>query len=419
MNYTPYARSKNHSQRERRKRKRIMEKFTATIDDSISPLTYFDLKPTNPPSNEIKHQISGTSIIDDDTTYINGDDDRSSNSSCNVSHNPSEWPFSSDVDVEYSAPLYTGSPLSVKQSCIELLKLTRQLNLSKKGVKNLLNSIEKLLPAGNKLPRTISSLLSNASFLEMKRMKFLCIECLTEILSPQDRHCAQRCSLNNKRRRQSQVGELYHANVSLQIRTVAERYINIIKEYSNNYHLQPADIPNGTVFQQLPTNGGRHLTLLLQADGAPLVKMGGRSLWPVQATLVEIPPPLRDHYNSTMILGAWLGSTHPNSDLLWQNIVNQIKVSLTVVFHVSNFFSRTSIQWESHYENRTVCYTGILYELSLFYLICLLLHLILISNSSTVMSLVRIVKFVVLLLIKKYFIHIHLFLMNQKQLMIT
>ena len=56
-----------------------------------------------------------------------------------------------------------------------------------------------------------------------------------------------------------------------------------------------------------------------------MTKVGGKSLWPIQCTLVEIPPPVRDHANATMILGAWLGGTHPNRDLLWTNVVDQIK----------------------------------------------------------------------------------------------
>ncbi|CAF3874898.1 unnamed protein product [Rotaria sp. Silwood1] len=63
---------------------------------------------------------------------------------------------------------------------------------------------------------------------------------------------------------------------------------------------------------------------MLHTDGAPVTKVGGKSLWPVQCTLVEIPPPLRDRVDATMIFGAWLGGTHPNRDLLWSKIVEQI-----------------------------------------------------------------------------------------------
>ena len=387
MAFIPYARSKSHSQREWRRCKRLIEGLTRVIDDDISPLRFFDSNSTNSSSNDIKDKFNGALLMDGDTTYVDQNDDRSSNYSCHISSTTSGWTLSSNVDMACSIPLYAGSPLTVRQSCIKLLRLTRQLNLSKKGVKHLLNSIGKLLPNGNKLPRTISYLLNNANFLEMKRMKFICVQCLTEIQSSEARHCSQRHSLNNNRRKQSEVGELYHANLSFQVKTVAERYNNIIREYPINYHLQPADIPNGTTFQYLPTNRRRHLTLLLQTDGAPLVKMGGRSLWPVQATLVEIPPPLRDHYNSTMILSAWLRSTHPNRDLLWQNIVSQIKVSVTVVFQVSNFLTNISIPTVSHFENRMICYTDTLFEFNSLYLTCPLLHRILTSNSSMVMNL--------------------------------
>jgi hypothetical protein len=332
MNYTPYARSKNHSQRQWRQRKRRMESFRTTISDDLPSLSFIDLETTNSSANDVKHRFSGeTSFVHHDANP-NSDHDISTDSSTNISTDANDWSFSSEFDTDCSTLLYAGSSMNVRQSSIELLRLTRRLNLWRKGVKQMLDSIVKLLRMVNRLPRTISGLLNAASFVEKKCLKFLCIEYLTELRSPQDRCCSQRCSLNNKHRLQSQVGELYHANISIQIKTVAEHYINIIKEYSNNYHLQTPDIPNGTIFKQLPTDGRRHLTLLLQTDGAPLVKVGGRSLWPVQANLLEIPLPLRDHYNSTMIFGAWLGSVHPSRDLLWRNIVNQIKVSLQVFF---------------------------------------------------------------------------------------
>ncbi|CAF4629654.1 unnamed protein product, partial [Rotaria magnacalcarata] len=49
---------------------------------------------------------------------------------------------------------------------------------------------------------------------------------------------------------------------------------------------------------------------MLHADGAPAIKVGGKSLWPIQCTLVEISPPMRDRADATMILGPWLGGTH-------------------------------------------------------------------------------------------------------------
>ena len=64
---------------------------------------------------------------------------------------------------------------------------------------------------------------------------------------------------------------------------------------------------------------------MLHTDGAPITKVGGKSLRPVQCTLAEIPPPVRDRIDATMIFGAWLGGTHPNRGLLWRYIVEQIR----------------------------------------------------------------------------------------------
>jgi hypothetical protein len=64
---------------------------------------------------------------------------------------------------------------------------------------------------------------------------------------------------------------------------------------------------------------------MLHTDGAPVAKLGDKSLWPVQATIIEIPPPVRDHINVIMVFAAWLGGTHPNRELLWDNIVEQMQ----------------------------------------------------------------------------------------------
>ena len=57
-----------------------------------------------------------------------------------------------------------------------------------------------------------------------------------------------------------------------------------------------------------------------------MVKVGSKSLWPIQATLAEIPPPIRDRENAVMIFGSWFGSIHPNRNLLWKPIVEQIQL---------------------------------------------------------------------------------------------
>ena len=122
------------------------------------------------------------------------------------------------------------------------------------------------------------------------------------------------------------VVELMINNVKDEIHSTVKRYLNLINEYSNcSSHVLPCDVRNGSIYKRLQIKNKRQITILLHTDGAPVTKIGGKSLWPVQATILEIPPPVRDHINSVMVFGAWLGGVHPNRELLWSNIVDQIQ----------------------------------------------------------------------------------------------
>ncbi|CAF4366869.1 unnamed protein product, partial [Rotaria magnacalcarata] len=121
------------------------------------------------------------------------------------------------------------------------------------------------------------------------------------------------------------VSELVLCDVKKEISSTAKRYVNLIQEYQNQPRMVlPGDVLNGQIYRNLPSNKSNKLTLMLHADGAPVIKVGGKSLWPIQCTLVEISPPMRDRADATMILGPWLGGTHPNRDLWWCYIVQQI-----------------------------------------------------------------------------------------------
>ncbi|CAF3710089.1 unnamed protein product [Rotaria socialis] len=158
-----------------------------------------------------------------------------------------------------------------------------------------------------------------------KKVSYYCRGCLYPLASPQQSTCTVECSMNNRRRSFRNVSELVLCDVKKEISSTAKRYVNLIQEYQNQPRMVlPGDVLNGQIYRNLPSNKSNKLTLMLHADGAPVTKVGGKSLWPIQCTLVEIPPPMRDRADATMILGAWLGGTHPNRDLLWCYIVQQI-----------------------------------------------------------------------------------------------
>jgi hypothetical protein len=50
-----------------------------------------------------------------------------------------------------------------------------------------------------------------------------------------------------------------------------------------------------------------------------------KSIWPIQATIAEIPVPVRDYKSAVMLFGAWLGATKPPLDSLLMPITTQLE----------------------------------------------------------------------------------------------
>ena len=122
------------------------------------------------------------------------------------------------------------------------------------------------------------------------------------------------------------VIELVHNNIENEISSTFKLFINLIDEYSDcSNTVLPCDTLSGSVYKKLKSKNQRELTILLQTGGISVTKISGKTLWPVQATIMEIPLPVRDHISVVMIFSAWLGSTHTNRELLWNNVVEQLQ----------------------------------------------------------------------------------------------
>jgi hypothetical protein len=100
----------------------------------------------------------------------------------------------------------------------------------------------------------------------------------------------------------------------------------LIDEYAAcSYHVLPCNVPNGTVHQRLRKSNEIQLTSMLHTDGAPVTKVGDKSVWSIQATIVEIPPSVRDHVSVVMVFGAWLCGSPSDRDLFWIDFVEQLR----------------------------------------------------------------------------------------------
>jgi hypothetical protein len=164
-----------------------------------------------------------------------------------------------------------------------------------------------------------------------KKVTYYCSECLNFLHTPTQTTCSPECSLNGSYRPFSSVSELTVNDVKSEISSNILRYYNVIDDYRKRSKLLlPCDVPNADVYQTISSttsikNSQKQISIMLHIDGAPISQFGNKSLWPIQGTLCEIPPPLRDHKKAVMIFGAWLGKHHPDINLLWKKIVNQFQ----------------------------------------------------------------------------------------------
>jgi hypothetical protein len=137
-----------------------------------------------------------------------------------------------------------------------------------------------------------------------KQVIYFCRECLCRLHTPDQTECLNGCSLHGRRRPFMNVSELVINDVKNEIRSTAQRYLNLINEYADCAHrVLPSDVPNGSINRRLRSGGERQLSIMFHTDGAPV----------------------RDHASAVMVFAAWLGGTHPDRDLLWGGVVDQLQ----------------------------------------------------------------------------------------------
>ncbi|CAF3993747.1 unnamed protein product, partial [Rotaria sp. Silwood2] len=67
------------------------------------------------------------------------------------------------------------------------------------------------------------------------------------------------------------------------------------------------------------------LTIILHADGSPLVRSSRQSLWPLFASLIEIPPPARYYQRNILTLSLWSSRKKPDIDKFLHGTIAQLE----------------------------------------------------------------------------------------------
>lgn len=226
---------------------------------------------------------------------------------------------------EESPSLFDGSAVSVQETARRLSECFIDLNLNKQAVTRLLRTIKALMPSPNLLPTTWKSLMKVLGCVQSSRKAFLCTECLQrcEALSQGRKICRNdRCSRFNRITQSNHLVEVVHMDIRSQVRSVLIRNQLLL----NRTDLHPkTDVCFGTHYQNLDGNPVNRVTLMVHSDGAPLVKLSKQSLWPCFASIVELPPPVREYYNNIVVLALWSSRVKPDPDVFLKETIEELK----------------------------------------------------------------------------------------------
>lgn len=215
------------------------------------------------------------------------------------------------VLAQLDEPLYNGALVTCESYHRQILEFGNLVKLNDSNMNNLLKLIGNALPIGNRLIKSYKKLISifqgQSSFNEMLR----CTKCL-EIVHDNNR-CSLTCERNQCQRRVGDVIEHISVNQSnKQLIQIIRRNKHLILNYPKLVDkLLPCDVLTRLAYDkkikqiQTISNDIFPITLMLHIDGTPIVNWTKKHTWFVTASIVEIPPPLRENHLNLLLLSLW------------------------------------------------------------------------------------------------------------------
>ena len=168
-----YRENGSERKREHRQRRAAAELLSDLCEfqsDSTDDEDITDSSMNMPPIDGIS--LQHTAIDDDHFGVACQSDDQSQRNDSNGNEDDGDDEDDDDVhleellalfDTNRERKLYSSCTLSIYEACLELIKISRDLNLNKLQMGRLLSGIRLLLPSDSKLPRTVPGLLKVAS----------------------------------------------------------------------------------------------------------------------------------------------------------------------------------------------------------------------------------------------------------------
>ena len=255
------------------------------------------------------------------------DDNYMSSTSHNVYvEDDTEWDDDDDDD-EYEDDarlLYTGSSTTVSNAIRLISKFYLGINLDKQKINGLLRLIKSLLPKPNLLSSTWKTMNKALRNFSPSLTTYLCTNCYEscDINSTNFKSCVNlNCKTSFRQRRSHELIEIVRFDIRSQIQSIMCRNFDLV----NKSHLfPPSDICFGEWYQQRSIMSTNKITLVVHADGAPLIRSSKQSIWPCFASIMELPPPVREFQSNIIILALWASKMKPNVNIFLDQTINDL-----------------------------------------------------------------------------------------------
>ncbi|XP_046393150.1 uncharacterized protein LOC124161042 [Ischnura elegans] len=295
-------------------------------------------------SEESDHEV-----FSDDTSYTSDDDSRSNEQN------------EIDIDDFLKQPIYdVDSSMTIGGFLTSLFALYSKHKLSKCCFEDILKLVINTIPQPHNLPTS-------------KYKLFKCLEKLSSNFVPQTHEYCLSCTgyidpaemneCNNCPTCGSSEKSFF---VSIPIKSCINNLIQNCGIYKHLVDQEDtidiSDILTSAKYNELKSElnlGKDDFVLTVNTDGVPLAKSSATQLWPLQATINNLPPHLRQYF--IIVCGVWVGQTKPNMNtflrplceelannptLTWSHPVTKKKVKSTIAISCISVDSpaRASIQ---------------------------------------------------------------------------
>jgi len=324
---------------------------------------------TNHQDNEIESSEDDMESIEGDLEPIGAEPmeeaiDTSSNCFHRIPYNDDAFDNIHPVEhlstFDNSQLLFSGSSMTVQQTVRQLTSFCVDFHLHKNAVVRLLRLIKGILPSPNRLPTAWKSIIKVLGRVLTSRKTFLCSRCYRRCSKGTngEKKCTNiKCIQSNRLLKSNQLVEVIQMDIRSQIQTILNRNYSFL----NRMEFYPrTDVCFADHYRQLNGEPTNRITLIVHTDGAPLIKLSKQNLWPCFASLVELPPPLRDYQTNIIVLALWSSKVKPDPNIFLHETIEELKY---LIEHGTSIFIN---EQEYQITIRTQCFISDLPAKSLF-----------------------------------------------------